>query len=383
MEFGFLTQGYVPEAMRRADPDAEHTVLMDDLEVCQAADAAGFKYIWISEHHFLDEYSHISANDVFLGALASTTKRAHLGSGIFNPLPKVNHPAKVAERVAMLDHLTEGRFEFGTGRGAGSHEVTGFHDELLGTDVSETKAIWEEVIGEFPKMWMQETYEGFDGKYWSMPPRKVLPKPYMKPHPPMWYAAGNTPSFEMAARKGLGILGFSLDHIDVTEHAVRTYKAAIADAEPVGAFVNDNILVAGGVAFIDEDRDQARRDALAGGINYHISQVFRYHDTFPRPEGIPAWPEVLPPYTDEVLDAMLDAGAAIIGDPDDALGQYRRWEAAGADQILLLRGTKTKEQTLEMIRLMGEHVIPKLDTDPVHRTDRMRASATSATSAAG
>ena len=108
MEFGFLTQGYVPEAMRRADPDAEHTVLMDDLEVCQAADAAGFKYIWISEHHFLDEYSHISANDVFLGALASTTKRAHLGSGIFNPLPKVNHPAKVAEKVAMaaVNHRT-------------------------------------------------------------------------------------------------------------------------------------------------------------------------------------------------------------------------------------------------------------------------------------
>ena len=288
VEFGFLTQGYVPDDMRRDDPDAEHTVLMDDFEVCLAAEAAGFKYIWISEHHFLDEYSHISANDVFLGALASRTTRAHLGSGIFNPLPKVNHPAKVAERVAMLDHLTEGRFEFGTGRGAGSHEVTGFHDELAGTDVSETKAIWEETIAEFAKMWMQDTYEGFDGKYWSMPPRKVLPKPYKKPHPAMWYAAGNTPSFEMAARKGLGILGFSLDHLDVTEKAVQAYKRAIVDAEPVGAFVNDNILVAGGVAFIAEDRDRARRDALAGRISYHISQVFRYHDTFPRPDGDPA-----------------------------------------------------------------------------------------------
>jgi alkanesulfonate monooxygenase SsuD/methylene tetrahydromethanopterin reductase-like flavin-dependent oxidoreductase (luciferase family) len=176
----------------------------------------------------------------------------------------------------------------------------------------------------------------------------------------------------MAARKGLGILGFSLDHLDVTEKAVQAYKRAIVDAEPVGAFVNDSILVAGGVAFIAEDRDRARREALAGRISYHISQVFRYHDTFPRPAGIPAWPETLPDYTDEVLDAMLDAGAAIIGDPDDALAQYRRWESAGADQILLLRGTKTKEQTLEMIRLMGEHVIPQLDTDPLHRTDRFR-----------
>jgi alkanesulfonate monooxygenase SsuD/methylene tetrahydromethanopterin reductase-like flavin-dependent oxidoreductase (luciferase family) len=375
MEFGFLTQGYVPNDMRRADPDAEHTVLMDDFDLCLAADAAGFKYIWISEHHFLDEYSHISANDVFIGALARTTTRAHLGSGIYNPLPKVNHPAKVAERVAMLDHLTEGRFEFGTGRGAGSHEVTGFHDELIGTDVSETKEIWKETITEFPKMWLQEEYEGFSGKYWSMPPRKVLPKPWKKPHPPLWYAAGNTSSFDMAGRMGLGVLGFSLDHLDVTEKAVATYKKAVADAEPVGAYVNDNLLVAGGVTFLREDRDDAWSDARGAKVNYHISQVFRYHDTFPRPEGIPQWPEVLPEYTDEVFDAMIDAGAAIIGDPDDALTQFRRWEAAGADQILLLRGTKTREQTLEMIRLMGEHVIPKIDTDPVHRTSRFRDAA--------
>jgi len=199
MEFGLFIQGYTPKFLRAEDPDAEHHTFEKELAAVEAADRAGIKYVWVTEHHFLDEYSHISANDVFLGALAGRTTRAHLGSGIFNPLPKVNHPAKVAERAAMLDHLTEGRFEFGTGRGAGSHEVTGFHDELLGTDVSETKAIWEETIAEFPKMWMQETYEGFDGTYWSMPPRKVLPKPYKKPHPPMWYAAGNTPSFEMAA----------------------------------------------------------------------------------------------------------------------------------------------------------------------------------------
>jgi alkanesulfonate monooxygenase SsuD/methylene tetrahydromethanopterin reductase-like flavin-dependent oxidoreductase (luciferase family) len=180
MEFGFLTQGYLP-ADRRTDPDAEHRVLMGDLELCLAAEAAGFKYIWISEHHFLDEYSHISSNDVFLGALAGLTRRAHIGSGIFNPLPKVHHPAVVAERVAMLDHLTEGRFEFGVGRGAGSHEVTGFHTEI--TDVSETKKIFEETVGEFAKMWMQDEYPGFEGTYWNMPPRKVLPKPYGKLHP--------------------------------------------------------------------------------------------------------------------------------------------------------------------------------------------------------
>jgi len=303
------------------------------------------------------------------------TARAHLGSGIYNPLPKVNHPAKVAERVAMMDHLTEGRFEFGTGRGAGSLEVTGFHEEMEMGNVGETKLIWEETIGEFVKMFTQETYEGFQGKYWSMPPRKILPKPYGKGHPAMWYAAGNTSSFEMAGRKGLGCLGFSLDHLDVTEKAVHTYKKAIANAEPVGGFVNDNLLVASGVTFVAEDTKLARQQALDAQISYHLSQVFRYHDTFPRPEGLPAWPEVIPDLTEEMLDGMIEAGAAQVGDPDVVLEQVKRWEAVGADQFMVLRGTKTHEECLETIRLMGEHIIPKIDTDPVHRTKRFRDAA--------
>lgn len=373
MEFGFLTQGYLP-ADRRTDPDVEHRVLMDDLELCLAAEAAGFKYIWISEHHFLDEYSHLSSNDVFLGALAGLTRRAHIGSGIFNPLPKVHHPAAVAERVAMLDHLTEGRFEFGVGRGAGSHEVTGFHPEI--TDVAETKKIFEETVGEYAKMWLQGEYPGFEGTYWNMPPRKVLPKPYGKLHPAIWYAAGNTSSFEMCGRKGMGALGFSLDEISKTDAAIKAYKTAVGNCEePVGAWVNDNLIVANGFNSIAEDRDQARRDFLAGGNNYQMSQVFRYHDTFPRPEGFPVWPEVFPDLTEEALDGFIGLGAAVVGDPDDAIEQIRVWESTGADQFLMLRGVKTKEETLRMIKLMGDHVIPKFDTDPVHRTTRQRDTA--------
>jgi alkanesulfonate monooxygenase SsuD/methylene tetrahydromethanopterin reductase-like flavin-dependent oxidoreductase (luciferase family) len=378
MEFSFLTQGYVPEYRRKDNPNAEHEVLIEDYDLCLAADEAGFKYVWLSEHHFLDEYSHISANDAFLGSLARTTKRTHLGSGIYNPLPKVNHPAKVAERVAMMDHLTEGRFEFGTGRGAGSLEVTGFHDEMQQSDVSETKAIWEETIGEFAKMFTQDEYEGFEGKYWSMPPRKILPKPYGGAHPAMWYAAGNPSSFEMAGRKGLGVLGFSLDKLEVTEKAVEIYKKAVANAEPVGCFINDNLLVASGITFLSEDRDEARRNALGEQINYHFSQVYRYHDTFPRPEGFPVWPDVMPAVDAAAIDGLIQIGAAQVGDPDDVLEQVKRWEATGCDNFMVMRGTKTKEQCLDMIRLMGEHIIPKLDKDPVHRTTRFRDEAAAA-----
>jgi alkanesulfonate monooxygenase SsuD/methylene tetrahydromethanopterin reductase-like flavin-dependent oxidoreductase (luciferase family) len=373
MEFGFLTQGYLP-ADRRTDADAEHRTLMDDLEVCLAAEKAGFKYIWISEHHFLDEYSHISSNDVFLGALGALTSRAHVGSGIFNPLPKVHHPAAVAERVAMLDHLTEGRFEFGVGRGAGSHEVKAFHTEV--TDVNETKKIFEETVPEFAKMWMQDEYPGFSGEYWDMPARKVLPKPYGPLHPAIWYAAGNTSSFEMCGRRGMGALGFSLDELPKTDAAIKAYKRAVANCDdPIGAWVNDNLIVANGFNSIAEDRGEARRDFLAGGNNYQMSQVFRYHDTFPRPEGFPQWPAVMPELSEEMLDAFIGLGAAIVGDPDDVVQQVKAWEATGADQLLMLRGVKTKEETLRMIRLMGDYVIPKFDLDPEHRTTRQRREA--------
>src|SRR5947209_7402309 len=126
MEFGIIVQTFVPKWRLDADANAEHNAFMLDLELVQAADRAGFKYVWVVEHHFLHEYSHLSANDVVCGYLAHATEQIHIGSGIFNPLPQVNHPAKVAERVAMIDHLSGGRMEFGTGRGAGTHEILGF-----------------------------------------------------------------------------------------------------------------------------------------------------------------------------------------------------------------------------------------------------------------
>jgi alkanesulfonate monooxygenase SsuD/methylene tetrahydromethanopterin reductase-like flavin-dependent oxidoreductase (luciferase family) len=372
VEFGIFIQNYVPNFRRDSDPDAEHTVIMDELKVIEAADKAGFKYALLPEHHFLDEYSHLSANDVVAGYLAKATDRIHIVSAIFNPLPQVNHPAKVAERVAMLDHITEGRFEFGTGRGAGSHEILGFLPGMK--DLSGTREIWEDVIAEFPKMWLQDTYEGYEGKFWSLPPRKILPKPWGKGHPAMWYAAGNPSSYEMAARKGLGVLGFSVGDLNDMEKIVGVYKDAIKDAEPIGAFVNDNICVTS-AAFVKEDHDAAVKSAVDAKLSYLQSQVFRYHDTFPHPETVPYWPEQIPDYDAPTIEAMAGIGAVICGDPAEALEQCRRWESSGADQLIFGTGCATLEDTLEMIELMGEHVIPKIDTDPEHRTTKMRATA--------
>ena len=300
MEFGVFIFGYNPAFRWGKDPaQAEHEALMNDLRLVQAADKAGFKYVWASEHHFLEEYSHLSANDVVLGYLAHATERIHLGSGIFNPLPTVNHPAKLAERVAMLDHLSNGRFEFGTGRGAGSHEILGFLPGM--TDLGGTRAIWEDVIGELPKMWLQDTYEGYESEFWSLPPRKILPKPYGKGHPAMWYAAGNSSSYAMAARKGLGVLGFSVGSIEEMGPVLESYKKEIVKAEPIGAFVNDNVMVTSG-AFVAEDTATARRAIINARLSYQQSNVFRYHDTFPHPAWVPQWPELIPEMDEDTIE---------------------------------------------------------------------------------
>jgi alkanesulfonate monooxygenase SsuD/methylene tetrahydromethanopterin reductase-like flavin-dependent oxidoreductase (luciferase family) len=370
VEFGIFLQGHVPRRRLQQDPDYEHTTLLEDVALAQEADRAGFKYVWVSEHHFLEEYSHLSASEVFLGYLAAATERIHLGSAIFNISPPVNHPVRVAERAALLDHLSDGRYEFGVGRGAGSLEVTGFG--IPRTD--DTKPMFDEVLKEFPRMW-RETEYSFEGKSFSVPTRNVLPKPWKKPHPAIWQAAGNPPTYEKAARNGLGVLGFNFSAAKQMEPMVRAYKDAVGEAEPIGDFVNDNVMITNSVVCL-EDGKRAREVAADMGSGLLQSLVFRYHDTFPKPPGIPDWPTVLPDPTPEEVEFRIQEGYLLCGDPDEVLEQVKRYESIGADQIVFgLPVDMPFEAAVESIRLFGKHVLPKLDPDPVHRTTRFREAA--------
>src|SRR5712691_1935184 len=155
MEFGIFNSLYLPRMLQERDREhAEQKRLMDEVEWVKAADRAGFKYTWATEHHFLTQYSHLSANESFLAYVAALTDNIHLGSGIFNVTPPVNHPARVAERVAILDILSEGRFEFGMGRGSSTTEQRGFGID----DAALTRDMFDEVVREFRKMWRSEEY---------------------------------------------------------------------------------------------------------------------------------------------------------------------------------------------------------------------------------
>jgi alkanesulfonate monooxygenase SsuD/methylene tetrahydromethanopterin reductase-like flavin-dependent oxidoreductase (luciferase family) len=368
MEFAVFVQTFLPGPQAH-DPRAEHRRLLDDLEIIKVADRSNFKYAWVSEHHCLTEYSHLSASESFIPFALAQTEQIHVGSAIWPLNPITNHPVRLAERAAMCDHLSHGRFEFGTGRGAGSWEVGVFN--LL---TSETKVVWEEVIWEFKKMWDSVDYV-HDGASFQTPGRNILPKPYGggRTHPAMWVAAGNTPTYEKAARHGIGVLGFNVGSVHVLQECCESYKSAIKEAEPVGQFVNDNIMVTNGMPIVLRDSKDARKAALQQGQNVITALVYLYHDTFPFPDGAKKWPERLPDPTPADVDWLIDNGFLLCGSPDEVVEQLGRYEAVGFDQLAF--GTPMnvpQEIALESIALFGTEVIPKFDRDPIHRTTRMR-----------
>ena len=373
MEFGIFSQMHCPPW------DDEHSRYMREIEVALAVEAAGFKYDWSPEHHFLTYYSHQPAPEVFLSFVAAKTKRIHIGTAITNITASVNHPARVAERVAVMDHLSEGRFEFGTGRGSSSAEWAGFAIP----SASETKPMWRESLEQIPRMWRDEPYS-HEGKYFRMPERNVLPKPYSKPHPPMWVACSSPPTFIEAGELGLGALCFTFGTpAEIADH-VRNYKEAIKRcAKPVGEYINDNIAVTTNM-FCLPDGDRARHLYAGAKVEAFTEYFFGWLDSIPRPKGLPpTGPIKLPPSTPEQLKDGLAVGGRQVGSPEEIIEVIKMYDALGVDQLIYAPLTLTLDQkyVLESIEVFGKHVLPKFDKDPVHSTTRQREAALKAQAA--
>jgi hypothetical protein len=177
----------------------------------------------------------------------------------------------------------------------------------------------------------------------------------------------------MAGKLGLGVLGFSLDRWDKVEKLRKSYKDGIAEAEPIGAFVNDNIMSCI-AAYVAEDKETAFQSYVDAKPNYLVSNVYRYHDTFPAPDWVPPWPQTLPEPTLETAELAAQYGGVVLGDPDMALAQCKKWEETGIDQLVFGIGPAPIEDTIRTIELIGKYVIPKIDKDPVVSTTHYRNS---------
>jgi alkanesulfonate monooxygenase SsuD/methylene tetrahydromethanopterin reductase-like flavin-dependent oxidoreductase (luciferase family) len=374
VEFGIFLNGYIPGPAAH-DTYLEHTALLREVEYTEVADKHNWKYAWFGEHHALTEYSHMSASEVVIAYCARNTERIHLGSAIVSLPPRKEHPVRIAERAAMLDHLTNQRYEFGTGRGAGSHEVATFN--ILSTE--ETKPEWDEVIREIPRMWEQRDYE-FHGKHFTVPtPHNILPKPYGKGHPPIWVACGNPGTFAKAGSLGIGAIAFNFEPIHNLKGRVESYKEAIEHpVEQIGQYRNNNVMMTNAVICL-KDRKRAREIAMSAGRGYLVTMVNLYHDTMPKSPDAVTWPNppIQLPWTDELLDQLIAGGYLLCGTPEEVCEQVVRYQDVGCDQVVFgLPGEGMEhEEILEMLELFGDIVIPEFDTDPVHSTTRYRENA--------
>ncbi len=357
MRFGIFYEHQLP---RPWDERSEQKLFAEALEQVELADEVGIDVAWAVEHHFLEEYSHSSAPEVFLAACASRTKRIRLGHGIRQTPPGYTHPARVAEAAATLDVISGGRVELGIGEGATRLELRGF-----GVPAKLKRAMSLEAGEQIANMMAMTPYPGFEGEHFSMPCRNVIPKPVQKPHPPMWIACTNRSTIELAARCGLGALAFAFVDPSEARHWADVYYDIICSDKcvPLGRTVNANIAVVTGFS-LHEDRATAIRRGFDGFHFFAFAlQRLVTDDTVPGHTDL--WNRYVAqrgPAVEHAVESALVAGddyANTIGTPCDAARWLRDAASAGIDHVIFLQqgGNNLHSHICHSLRLFGDEVL--------------------------
>ena len=373
MKFGLLYEMQRPHT----DYSVDYTALVNEtIEQCQLADELGFDHLWFVEHHFLTTFAGSSAPEVIISALSRLTKRIRIGFGVV-VLPN-HHPVQVAERVAMVDHLSGGRVEFGVGRSS-PYEQLG-----LGIDPRDTRDIMGESLDIIPEIWQTDGLFSWNGKHFNIPEREILPKPKQDPHPPIWMACTQSTSYEMAAKKGIGVLSFGSGAPAGMKEHIDNYRKNIKNAEPVGAFINNQWANFTLGHCGDDDEEAMETGALAikeffgpnrpytadradvyerlleswGGIPEHLEANFSRFLGGEQDLGGGGAPRAM--LGELPAELLADRGVIVAGDPDRCIESVRRHEEIGADQLLLIMQSDQipHDKVMRSIELFGKKVIP-------------------------
>ena len=352
------------------DPGDEHKRFKEALEQIEFADKLGFDYVFETEHHFLEEYSASSAPEVFLAAASQRTKNARLVHGIVQMPPKQNHPARVAERIATLDLISDGRVEFGTGEGATMTEIGGF-----GTKREDKKAAWEEATRECLRMMTMTPYPGYEGEHFSMPERNIVPKPLQKPHPPVWVAASRLETVMVGARLGMGAMGVGFETPEEAQERVSRYYELIRNCRfPIGTAINP-ALAAGGNMMMAKTNEEAMQRGLRGAqffgfaLGFTNGEVHHGRDhlnrEFVRRFGLEGKENVVTETEpdDETQRTLFRAGRRgnFIGSPEFVRENLRKYEDAHIDimNFYIQVHERTHEHIMETLELFAKEVMPE------------------------
>ena len=350
------------------DAESEHRAYKNTLTQALAGEKFGWDAFWTVEHHFLSEYSHCSNPEILYGAIAAQTSRIRLGYGVRLMPQPYNHPVRTAESVAVLDLISDGRVDFGTGRSATRLELEGF-----GIDPAASRAMWQEAIGHVVGCWTNDEYE-FSGRYWNMPRRRVVPKPLQKPHPPIWGATTSDDGHRQVGELGLGLCSFAVGiSPEEIKKKVDIYRAAVAGCDrPLGAFVNNHAATFT-MALCAPDRAEAI-EAARKSFEWYPAKGARQIATLTdwmaeRHEDLGTYSYAADLKKTEdaglldmiSLEYLMEANACVLGTPEECVETCHLYQEAGIDLLLCLVNpyNVSHEAAMQTIELMGTEVIPK------------------------
>jgi alkanesulfonate monooxygenase SsuD/methylene tetrahydromethanopterin reductase-like flavin-dependent oxidoreductase (luciferase family) len=348
MKFGIFYEHQLP---RPWDHHSEYRLLQESLDQIELADRLGYDYAWEVEHHFLEEYSHSSAPEVFLAAASQRTERIRLGHGVIQLT--TNHPARVAERVSTLDLVSHGRVELGLGEASSTTELHPF-----GRRFRDKRAVWEDAVRALIPMFADGGAE-YHGTYFDFPLRNVLPKPLQKPHPPLWVACSQRDTIEAAGRWGMGALGFQFVSAGEAHAWVNAYfNAYTKDLARLADYrTNPNIAVVSGFMCCPTDEEA---NLKADGWTF-FAFALRYYSTHVpgEPGAIDLW-EKYQAFRRSPQGQKMHAGG-LIGSPETIRTKLRKFEASHVDQVILLNqaGRNANTDICSSLELFASEVMPE------------------------
>ncbi|MCH2263882.1 MAG: LLM class flavin-dependent oxidoreductase [SAR86 cluster bacterium] len=367
MKFGIFYEHQLPRPWKEGD---ELKLYQDALDQVELADNLGIDFVWEVEHHFLEEYAHSSAPEVFLAACSQRTKNIRLGHGIKLMPPNYNHPARVAEEIASLDLVSNGRVEFGTGESSSLAELGGFK-----IPVEEKRNQWLEAVEQTCNMMTMEPYPGYEGKYFSMPCRNVLPKPTQKPHPPLWVACSNRETIKLAARLGMGALTFAFVDPEEAKHWVDDYYRILKEeCIPIGHTINPNIAMVTSFG-CHKNHDEAVKRMKEGFQFFSYGLGHHYIFGINKPGRTNIWKEFqknkIKTEGRSTIELKIspDTEAPGIGTPEELSAYLKKFEKTGVDQVTFIQqgGRNKHEHICEALELFASDVMPEFKEREANR----------------
>ncbi len=316
-----------------------NTELVLHLEEC------GFDGVWVAEHHFRD-YGLCNNIPGMLSYLAGRTSKIRLGSGVM--ILPLHNPILIAEEIAQLDLLSNGRFDFGIGRGYQSLEFS-----RLGVDLSEARERFDEALELINKLWNEDDVS-YSGTFYQCEGVNLKPKPMQRPIP-TWVASVSPDTVQRYAARGMPIMADALATFGSLKRASETWHSAM---EANGHATEPHSLCAMRSVYVAESNDKARDDFQAFEAGFDRGKIINKESAPIDPKtgkiakGYEAW-EAKYMKGGEVSDDFRWDKMEVIGDPERVIGQVKMLQDFGYSNLMCDFGSTRPLPMPEMKRLVS------------------------------